>query len=1118
VAETTAPASLRLMLHGKTDNPANPDHHTRIWLNNQLLLEDSNWDGQTEHQVFADNISQFFLKNGENYLSIECPGDTVAEEVDQILLNWLEVDYWHTFTSASDLLEFSMPAPQASSKEGGGFRAELKNFSAPNIEIYATSGTQHVGFKVIEDPEAQGTFKAFFLSQTKTKKTFLALLPGLRRRPKSIELRPSIGFVRGATNLVSDSSKFSSVQPPNLRDTTLGAEYLVITDSSLRVGLSDLVKWREAQGLTVKVVEVEDIYDQFNFGISNSYAIRDFLRYAYHQWVVRPKYVLIVGDTNSGKIRPLTGSTGGSREKQSGLVPTIMVQTPKYGATASDNQFVLLADDDHLPDVAIGRLPVSNLTDLQVVINKILSYESLPSQAEEKFWRQRILVWAGNGHAFVEQSEALIKLAPAFQPQRIYANDPDLPVYGAAREVISAFDQGASLVNFLGHGGGSIWSDNRMMGLGDVALLNNRDRLPFVISMTCFTGYFDNPHSNCLGEEMLLAANGGAIAFLGDTGFGWILGDYYFNRELFKVIFEEGKRTLGEIILTAKRRFLRQHPGYIDIIEMYTLLGDPALRLNLPPPTIQIQPTDISVATPSQLLITSDFSGQAEVVFFDQNGNDLSRSRINLRPTAQLQVSNRAVSGVRVHAWNQQQDAVGYYQFQSATTHLAAKLPDLVISRLDLIEHQSQIMLSVEVQNLGQAGASQILVKVSSILDRKEPSTEQASEQRIEKIGIDEKKQIMIPWQPQKGITEIQATVELTDGQREENSTNNRLKQTFVGEYYPLPVGEHLIRTINGLILLVQAESPALLIARSADEIELANQPDLQYQHDPVEFQILSTRPDQPNFKATFSPFGSEREPVADQIHLYQLEASRDQWVRRTNRIVDLPGTYAFIKHTDIVPPELNLTLNHQSFIAGDYASDTPVISARISDRNGVRLDTIALRQNNLILTQQAYSVALSPENPNLVYVSYQPHLSVGRYHLLLSAEDSNGNRNQTEIQFRVAGKMAVEKVANYPNPFSPGHKSGQGTYFAYLLTDMADQVTLKIYTLTGRLVSQFDILDGFAGYNEFYWDGLDDDGDPLANGAYLYKLVVTQEQQQVEKIGKIAVANTDIRSGSWRR
>ena len=52
----------------------------------------------------------------------------------------------------------------------------------------------------------------------------------------------------------------------------------------------------------------------------------------------------------------------------------------------------------------------------------------------------------------------------------------------------------------------------------------------------------------------------------------------------------------------------------------------------------------------------------------------------------------------------------------------------------------------------------------------------------------------------------------------------------------------------------------------------------------------------------------------------------------------------------------------------------------------------------------------------------------------------------------------------------------------------MTDQVTLEIYTLTGRLVSQFDILDGFAGYNEFSWDGLDDGGAPLANGAYLLR------------------------------
>ncbi len=70
---------------------------------------------------------------------------------------------------------------------------------------------------------------------------------------------------------------------------------------------------------------------------------------------------------------------------------------------------------------------------------------------------------------------------------------------------------------------------------------------------------------------------------------------------------------------------------------MYTLLGDPALRLNLPPLTIQIQPTDVSVVNPSQLLIAAN-SSQAEVVFFDQNGADLSRSRIDLRPTAQLQV------------------------------------------------------------------------------------------------------------------------------------------------------------------------------------------------------------------------------------------------------------------------------------------------------------------------------------------------------------------------------------------------------------------------------------------------------------------------------------------------
>ena len=106
----------------------------------------------------------------------------------------------------------------------------------------------------------------------------------------------------------------------------------------------------------------------------------------------------------------------------------------------------------------------------------------------------------------------------------------------------------------------------------------------------------------------------------------------------------------------------------------------------------------------------------------------------------------------------------------------------------------------------------------------------------------------------------------------------------------------------------------------------------------------------------------------------------------------------------------------------------------------------------------------------------------------------------------RPAGEFVIEKVANYPNPFGPGTKNRQGTDFAYILTSNADKVTLKVYTITGRLVVLIDTLDGFAGYNEFHWEGFDRDDEELSNGVYLYKIIAEKEGDTADKTGKLAI------------
>jgi len=93
-----------------------------------------------------------------------------------------------------------------------------------------------------------------------------------------------------------------------------------------------------------------------------------------------------------------------------------------------------------------------------------------------------------------------------------------------------------------------------------------------------------------------------------------------------------------------------------------------------------------------------------------------------------------------------------------------------------------------------------------------------------------------------------------------------------------------------------------------------------------------------------------------------------------------------------------------------------------------------------------------------------------------------------------------LEKVTNYPNPFS------DGTTFIFNPGFFPDDVLIKIYTLSGRLIRQIDKSDAGWGYNEIYWDGKDEKGNPLGNGTYLYRITVTKDDEKIERVKKLVI------------
>jgi hypothetical protein len=128
------------------------------------------------------------------------------------------------------------------------------------------------------------------------------------------------------------------------------------------------------------------------------------------------------------------------------------------------------------------------------------------------------------------------------------------------------------LVNFMGHGSLEIWRG--LLSSDDVEMLVNGMRLPFFVSMTCLNGFFQAPYSETLGEALIKAPQGGAVAVWTSSGLTEPMGQVAMNKELIRLLFGNHSITLGEA--TAKAKF---SAGDEDVRKTWILFGDPATRL-----------------------------------------------------------------------------------------------------------------------------------------------------------------------------------------------------------------------------------------------------------------------------------------------------------------------------------------------------------------------------------------------------------------------------------------------------------------------------------------------------------------------------------------------------------
>ena len=427
-------------------------------------------------------------------------------------------------------------------------------------------------------------------------------------------------------------------------------DLIVITVQDFMPAFGAYRTYREADGYSIYMADIEDIYAYFSGGLQDPSAIRNFLYYAFKNWPQpSPGFVILGGDGSYDFL-------GNSGTLKDNFVPPYVVAND---SSISDEKYVAFSDegwldsDESYPtdrgvDMVAGRWPVRTASEVADYIAKLAIYES---GANNGRWQNLITFVADDEikpttsypeREHTEQSEILANehTPGRFDQDKIYLIDYPINSSGekpeAKEKLIEAINTGTLLVNFIGHGNIRLWTDERIFRTEDIASLNNEKMLPVVLTASCSIGLFDSPFEEGMAEQFFRYTGGGAIAVIAATRLVYSSDNARYNYKLFDVLFGNEDYTLAEAMFVSK--LLRQlELGIRSNDRRYILFGDPLMKLAVPHYDIVFQSDEIDTLAALNLLtvsgdvrdednaIISDFDGTVDISVYDDQINKIYR-------------------------------------------------------------------------------------------------------------------------------------------------------------------------------------------------------------------------------------------------------------------------------------------------------------------------------------------------------------------------------------------------------------------------------------------------------------------------------------------------------------
>lgn len=543
-------------------NKSQKAHNITLRVNGNLL--DSIAIDRYAQVLLKGKINSSLLKQNGNIINIKNYNNGTT--INTIAVDWYEFSY-----------------PKKLKYEGNNLVFEINEDVDLDLRAMKIENVNKNEFYILKIDTTQTLFQNYVI-----KDNFLTFVDSVKHGDKYV--------VAEKENLLTPKY-YSFNKFKNLRNSKNQLDYVAVTHKKfLQTATKYVETISKLFNVTTELFNIEEIYNEFSYGIPDPGALRLFLFSTFqNRNIPKPSYLLLIGDANYDFKDYFTNSTGvqGGRN-----------YIPSYGYPVGDNWFVVWDNNIHIPQMKVGRIPINNSDELDFYLTKVINI----SNAKYDDFNKRYLFFSGGPSNDPNQINSLKStndfiINNYIKPNPIAGNythfykttnpQTDFGPY-SSEEISKAIKNGGLFISYLGHSGTATW-DNSISETEQLSNSLNRNSL--ITDFGCSTNKFAEPDIICFGERFTIGKNGQAIGYVGNSSLGFTSTAYSVPKYFYESLLKLDSKEIGDAIIYAKSKMFNDL-GYNSSTIIFsltnTLLGDPVVKIPIPKkPNLKINSDDL---------------------------------------------------------------------------------------------------------------------------------------------------------------------------------------------------------------------------------------------------------------------------------------------------------------------------------------------------------------------------------------------------------------------------------------------------------------------------------------------------------------------------------------------